>query len=383
MTGIVRSPPGITVCFKLQDSWRRRNYLLPLLCPGNPPPPLCTGSDVPWHSGVDSCSTGVLWHRRADPVMCCGTGHPALSCCPQRTSTQGLHGAARRQPLCVPLPSCVHPSGPCSQASARRCPVGGKHLSYAVLSHCHTRPFHSGGVGGVSLSLWAATNSATNAATSQATNLASNPTTNPATNLAPGGGGGDAKACFFVFLDFMKAVVFFGHLLHPFFSHVFCLQFPFIVAIHGQICLTCIILTVGGGVQMHLFAFFLHRIFRSLHLHSPPPSGASNQRSSQPLRPNHFPHEDSGAHCHHRSRRQLPPSAPRRPQRETGVLRCLCGGVGEAGDVTHGGAAGCPRGQMDAFWAYVSSSAPESHQKGFRGAGADRVCVGGAHAPPT
>ena len=43
----------------------------------------------------------------------------------------------------------------------------------------------------------------------------------------------------------------------------FASAFPFIVAIHGQICVTCAILRGGG--QMHLFAFFW-----SLNLHPPP-----------------------------------------------------------------------------------------------------------------
>jgi len=48
--------------------------------------------------------------------------------------------------------------------------------------------------------------------------------------------GGNANACFFCFV-----------------LHLSCLQFPFIVAIPGQVCVTCTILT-RGGMQMHLFA---------------------------------------------------------------------------------------------------------------------------------
>ena len=43
-------------------------------------------------------------------------------------------------------------------------------------------------------------------------------------------GGGDANAFFL-----------------QFFSHLSCLQFPFIMAIHGQVCVTCTTLTGGGG----------------------------------------------------------------------------------------------------------------------------------------
>ena len=56
----------------------------------------------------------------------------------------------------------------------------------------------------------------------------------------------------------------FAFFLH--FFHLSCLQFPCIVAIHGQVCVTCTILT-GGGRNANAFIC----IFCSLDLHPPPP----------------------------------------------------------------------------------------------------------------
>ena len=61
---------------------------------------------------------------------------------------------------------------------------------------------------------------------------------------------------FCIILYFKEAGFFFLHLFYFFFFlHLSCLQFLFVVAIHGQICVACTILTGGGGMQMHLFAF--------------------------------------------------------------------------------------------------------------------------------
>ena len=68
------------------------------------------------------------------------------------------------------------------------------------------------------------------------------------------GGGGDANA----FLCF-------------FFWHLSCLQFPFIVAIQGQFCVTCTILTGWGGGCHFIYLHFLHRLFFSLNLQPPAP----------------------------------------------------------------------------------------------------------------
>ena len=57
-----------------------------------------------------------------------------------------------------------------------------------------------------------------------------------------------------------KGAGFFLHLLHfflAFFLHLSCLQFPFIVAIHGQVFVTCTILTRGAGANAFIcIAFF-------------------------------------------------------------------------------------------------------------------------------
>ena len=53
-------------------------------------------------------------------------------------------------------------------------------------------------------------------------------------------GGGNANAFFLHFFAYPGANGFFLHILHFFciFLHMFCLQFPFNVRIHGQICVT-------------------------------------------------------------------------------------------------------------------------------------------------
>ena len=54
-----------------------------------------------------------------------------------------------------------------------------------------------------------------------------------------GRGGGDANAFFCIFLHNQEPMVFLHILLFfCFFLHMFCLQFPFNITIHGQICVT-------------------------------------------------------------------------------------------------------------------------------------------------
>ena len=80
-----------------------------------------------------------------------------------------------------------------------------------------------------------------------------------------------------------------GGAANAFFLHLFCLQFPLIVAIHGQVCVTCTILTgVGGGCNCIYLLFFCIAFFAvstctppppcAQHLAFPPRSGPLGQR---------------------------------------------------------------------------------------------------------
>ena len=85
------------------------------------------------------------------------------------------------------------------------------------------------------------------------------------------GGGGDANAFFFIFLHIKEAVFFcIFCIFFAFFLHMSCLQFPFNVAIHGQIC-SADSRWQGGGGQMHVFAFFRIAFFAVSTCIPPPP----------------------------------------------------------------------------------------------------------------
>ena len=89
---------------------------------------------------------------------------------------------------------------------------------------------------------------------------------------AGGRGGGLCKLIFGIFFFLrLKELVFVLHVLHffcIFFLLPSCLHFTLLVAIHQRVCVTCTILTVGGGGKC--IYWHLHRIFCSLHLHPRP-----------------------------------------------------------------------------------------------------------------
>ena len=121
------------------------------------------------------------------------------------------------------------------------------------------------------------------------------------------GGGGERKCIFFAFfLHLKEAVCFCVFFLHIFgiLLHLSCLQFPFIVAIHGQVCVTCTIWT-GGGMQMHLHFFFASHFLQSQLAPPPLPSMFSlDQFTCRSTLPMIFALQMSGGH----SREMVSPS---------------------------------------------------------------------------
>ena len=86
--------------------------------------------------------------------------------------------------------------------------------------------------------------------------------------VAEGGGGCKCipPPIFFLLRMRFFLVFFFLH----FFLHLCCLQFPFIAAIHGQICVRCTILIRGGDARAFI-CIYLHCISCISQLASPPP----------------------------------------------------------------------------------------------------------------